>query len=82
MNHAYVQITGLSGAGKTTQANGVKNALIERGYDVEVVGGDEYRQHLCRSLGFSRLTARKISVDRAWWRMCLPNIVSLPLLPP
>jgi adenylylsulfate kinase len=49
-----IQMTGLSGAGKTTLANGVKHVLTEMGYAVEVLDGDEYRQHLCRGLGFSR----------------------------
>lgn len=49
-----IQLTGLSGAGKTTLATKVKAGLIERKYKVEVVDGDEYRQTLCKDLGFSK----------------------------
>ncbi len=49
-----IQLTGLSGAGKTTIANKVKQLLTDDGLSAMVVDGDEYRQTLCRDLGFSR----------------------------
>ena len=49
-----IQLTGLSGAGKTTLAYGARRALEAQGIEVHVVDGDEYRQTLCRDLGFSR----------------------------
>ena len=49
-----IQLTGLSGAGKSTIANGVKALLAAQGYRVEVIDGDVYRKILCRDLGFSK----------------------------
>lgn len=49
-----IQLTGLSGAGKTTLANGAREALLAKGIDAEVLDGDTYRQHLCKGLGFSQ----------------------------
>ena len=49
-----LQLTGLSGAGKTTLSLGVQQPLQALGYKVEVIDGDEYRRHLCSDLGFSR----------------------------
>lgn len=48
-----MQFTGLSGAGKTTLANGLKEALARTGLEVVVVDGDEFRKTLCSDLGFS-----------------------------
>jgi len=50
----FIQMTGLSGAGKSTIANEVKRRLEKRGIKVEVIDGDEYRQGLCNDLGFSK----------------------------
>jgi adenylyl-sulfate kinase len=47
-------LTGLSGAGKSTVAAKLGPALAERGHRVELLDGDEVRQHLCQGLGFSR----------------------------
>jgi adenylyl-sulfate kinase len=47
-------LTGLSGAGKTTLALGVRDALVARGYLVEVLDGDEVRRNLSLGLGFSK----------------------------
>jgi adenylylsulfate kinase len=47
-------LTGLSGAGKTTLALGVRDALVARGYRVEVLDGDEVRKNLSLGLGFSK----------------------------
>lgn len=49
-----IQFTGLSGAGKTTLANQVKEELSLDGYRVAVIDGDVYRRALCKDLGFSR----------------------------
>jgi len=49
-----IQLTGLSGSGKTTIANGVKKLLEEKNYRVEVIDGDIYRRILCTDLGFSK----------------------------
>lgn len=49
-----VQLTGLSGSGKSTIANAVKELLEARGQAVEVIDGDVYRKKLCPDLGFSK----------------------------
>ncbi len=49
-----IQLTGLSGSGKTTIANGVKKLLEQKDYRVEVIDGDIYRKILCPDLGFSK----------------------------
>lgn len=46
--------TGLSGAGKSTLAREIENILLERGMNVEVLDGDEVREHLSKGLGFSK----------------------------
>ena len=50
----YIQMTGMSGAGKTTLARAAGKRLQARGIKVEVIDGDEYRNNLCKDLGFSR----------------------------
>ncbi len=55
MRHGVtIWLTGLSGAGKSTIARGLEAALAERGRNVEVLDGDEVRQHLSKGLGFSK----------------------------
>ena len=51
---ATVWFTGLSGAGKTTIALALAQRLREGGRAVEVLDGDELREHLSPGLGFSR----------------------------
>ncbi len=47
--------TGLSGAGKSTLARALLPELSRYGLDkVEVLDGDEVREHICKGLGFSR----------------------------
>ena len=49
-----IWLTGLSGAGKSTLARSLETALRERGRRVEVLDGDEVREHLSQGLGFSK----------------------------
>jgi adenylylsulfate kinase len=48
-----VQMTGLSGAGKSSLARAVQQQLRDAGFLVEILDGDEYRKNLCPDLGFS-----------------------------
>jgi adenylylsulfate kinase len=50
----FIQLTGLSGSGKSTIAIGVKKLLESNGFHVEVIDGDIYRKILCPDLGFSK----------------------------
>ena len=50
----FIQLTGLSGSGKSTIANGVKKLLESNGFRAEVIDGDIYRKKLCPDLGFSK----------------------------
>jgi len=54
MSGVTLWFTGLSGAGKSTIANIVARELRARGQRVEILDGDEVREHLSRGLGFSR----------------------------
>ena len=58
--------TGLSGAGKSTIADAVTTQLRKRGHRVEVLDGDEVREHLSRGLTFSK-EDRDINVRRIGW---------------
>ncbi len=49
-----IWLTGLSGSGKSTLAQALAVELRRRGRRVEVLDGDEIREHLSRGLGFSR----------------------------
>jgi adenylylsulfate kinase len=49
-----VWLTGLSGAGKSTVARLVEQALRERGAPVEVLDGDVVRENLSQGLGFCK----------------------------
>ena len=51
--------TGLSGAGKTTLAQALTDALILRGWNVELLDGDAVRRTLSADLGFSREDRRE-----------------------
>lgn len=50
----FVQMTGLSGSGKSTIAEAVKKMLQQKEYAVEIIDGDIYRKKLCPDLGFSK----------------------------
>jgi adenylyl-sulfate kinase len=56
-------LTGLSGAGKSTLAGAVAERLRAEGAAVEVLDGDEVREHLSKGLTFSR-EDRDINVRR------------------
>jgi adenylyl-sulfate kinase len=47
-------LTGLSGAGKSTLAGALAQRLRAEGVAVEVLDGDEVREHLSKGLSFSR----------------------------
>ena len=49
-----VQLTGLSGAGKTTLAAGVTSMLEKHTITTEIIDGDAYRKTLCKDLGFTK----------------------------
>ena len=58
-----IWLTGLSGAGKSTIAERLRDELRARGRSVEVLDGDEVRTNLSNGLGFSR-EDRDINVAR------------------
>jgi adenylyl-sulfate kinase len=58
--------TGLSGAGKSTIANIVVDELRARGQRVELLDGDEVREHLSKGLGFSK-EDRDTNIRRIGW---------------
>jgi len=47
-------LTGLSGAGKSTLARAVADRLRQDAIRLEILDGDEIREHLSKGLGFSR----------------------------
>ncbi len=49
-----VWFTGFSGAGKSTIAKDLTQELESKGYDFEVLDGDEIRENLTKGLGFSK----------------------------
>jgi adenylylsulfate kinase len=49
-----IQLTGLSGAGKTTLTTGAKSLLEKHFLTAEIIDGDVYRKTLCKDLGFTR----------------------------
>lgn len=50
----FIQMTGMSGAGKTTISREVAKKLRAQGYKVELIDGDEYRRNVTKDLGYSR----------------------------
>ena len=48
------QMTGLSGAGKSSIANLLKDRLLSMNLKIEIIDGDEFRKTLCADLGFSK----------------------------
>jgi adenylyl-sulfate kinase len=49
-----IQLTGLSGAGKTTLVEAVKSLVEKQSFKIEIIDGDAYRKTLCNDLGFSK----------------------------
>lgn len=49
-----IQLTGLSGAGKSTISAEIKILLQLSGIPVEIIDGDVYRKTICNDLGFSK----------------------------
>ena len=62
-NGAIVWLTGLSGAGKTTIANRLKDLISQRDLNVEILDGDVIRTNLSQGLGFSK-SDRDINIRR------------------
>jgi len=60
---AVLWFTGLSGAGKSTVAHAVEDALYQRGCRTFVLDGDNVRHGLCKDLGFS-ITDRSENIRR------------------
>jgi adenylyl-sulfate kinase len=58
--------TGLSGAGKSTIANLVVEEIRTRGRFVELLDGDQVREHLSKGLGFSK-AGRDENIRRIGW---------------
>jgi adenylylsulfate kinase len=50
----FIQMTGLSGAGKSSIAGKARDMLTDLDYKVELLDGDECRRQLCPDLGFSK----------------------------
>lgn len=74
-----IQLTGLSGSGKSTIANGTKMMLLNKGLPVEVIDGDMYRKKLYPELGFSR-EERCENIRRLGWlasRFVSRGVISL-----
>jgi adenylyl-sulfate kinase len=59
-----IWLTGLSGAGKSTIAEGLEKSLISRDIIPFMIDGDRLRGELCRDLGFSD-SDRKENIRRA-----------------
>ncbi|NVK85494.1 MAG: adenylyl-sulfate kinase [Cytophagia bacterium] len=58
-----IWFTGLSGAGKTTLANGLEKRLLNNGIHSFLLDGDNVRLGLCKDLGFSA-SDRKENIRR------------------
>jgi len=52
-NPKALWLTGLSGAGKSTIAKALSEALIESGHKVSILDGDALRQSISQDLGFT-----------------------------
>jgi len=62
-NGVIIWLTGLSGVGKTTIANRLKDIISQRDLNVEVLDGDVIRTNLSQGLGFSK-SDRDINIRR------------------
>ena len=58
--------TGLPSAGKSTIAHALADRLVSAGHRIQVLDGDDVRQHLSQGLGYSR-EDRDVNVRRIGW---------------
>ena len=74
-----IHLTGLSGYGKSTIANGTKMMLLNKGLPAEVIDGDIYRKKLYPELGFSREEPFENNLRPGWLssRVVFQGIISL-----
>jgi adenylylsulfate kinase len=63
---ATLWFTGLPSAGKSTIAHALADRLATAGRRIQVLDGDDVRQHLSQGLGYSRAD-RDINVGRIGW---------------
>ena len=54
-----IQLTGLSGAGKTSIAFRVQQLLLQKDIAATIIDGDAYRQTVCKDLGFTPADRRE-----------------------
>ncbi len=52
-NSKVVWLTGLSGSGKSTIAQGLEKSLFNNGYFPQILDGDNIRTGICNNLGFT-----------------------------
>ncbi|VAW48813.1 hypothetical protein MNBD_GAMMA03-469 [hydrothermal vent metagenome] len=82
---AFFWFTGLSGAGKTTVANGVQQKLQREGCSVFIIDGDEVRERFHCYLTFSREDIKKNNALIV--EMCKENkgrvdVIFVPIISP
>lgn len=67
-----IQMTGLSGVGKSTLASALKADLDALGLSIEVIDADEYRNTINRDLGFStadrKENIRRLAIVASSWQ--------------
>ena len=73
--------TGLSGAGKTTIATTSYNFLINKGYKVKILDGDEIRKEIHFDLGFSKKDIEKNNLKVAELCISLMSVYEIILVP-
>ena len=77
--------TGLSGVGKTTVANSVKEIFEQKGYRVLVLDGDNVRQELHQHLGFSpsEIKQNNLLIAKLCRKhRCENDIIFVPIISP
>ena len=77
--------TGLSGAGKTTIAKTSYDSLINKGYQVKILDGDEIRKEIHFDLGFSKEDIEENNIKVA--ELCIRlmssyEIIIVPIISP
>lgn len=80
-----IQLTGLSGAGKTSIAFRVQQMLLQRDIAAEIIDGDAYRQTISKDLGFTPADRRE-NIRRlgtvAWEKVQQSSIVIIAAINP